>query len=290
MIYLIVTSFVWAFSYGLIKANLTSLDPNFVSFCRMAFAALVFLPFLRISSLKRSNALSLMAIGAIQYGLMYLCFLRSFQYLQAYQAALFTIVTPLYVIIINDLYSRKFSPFYMLIAMIAMVGGGVIYYQNINQANILQGFILVQLSDICFAFGQVAYKRFRTSNPALKDQKIYALLFMGAMFTALISTTLFSGWYSLNIITSTQLLVLLYLGAIASGLGFFLWNKGAVLTNTATLATFNNLKAPLAIAVSLIFFHESTSIPRLIISLTIIGIALFLSERHAKIKLQTAAT
>lgn len=282
MLYLIFTSLVWAFSYGLIKTKLGSLDPNFVTCTRMCFALLVFAPFLRLQNINKSQILKLLSIGAIQYGLMYLCFLRSFQYLDAYQAALFTTFTPLYVILVNDIYAKKFHPFYLLIALLAVAGGAVIYYKNFLQPNILIGFLLVQGSDLCFAYGQVAYKRLRLSANHLRDQEIYALLFLGALIVAAIATTMYSGWSSISTITTQQIAVLAYLGAIASGICFFLWNKGAVVTNTATLAAFNNLKSPLAIAVSLIFFHESTDIMRLIIGLTIIILALYMAEKHAK--------
>ncbi len=282
MLYLVFTSLVWAFSYGLIKTKLGGLDANFITFCRMGFALLVFLPFLRIKNLPKRHIFSLMSIGAIQYGVMYLCFLRSFQYLDAYQAALFTTFTPLYVILINDLYAKKFNPYYLKIAAIAVLGGAVIYYKNIIQPNIVQGFLLVQVADLCFAYGQVAYKRLRTTEVALKDQNIYALLFLGALLVAVIATTMFSGWSSAQIISGAQISVLAYLGAVASGICFFLWNKGGVTTNTATLAVFNNLKSPLAIVISLVFFNESTDVPRLIMGLGLICVALYMAERHAR--------
>lgn len=282
MLYLIVTSLIWAFSYGLIKTNLAGLDPNFLTVCRMLFALMVFTPFLRLKNMSKSQAFQLMLIGAVQYGLMYLCFLRSFKYLDAYQAALFTTFTPLYVILINDIFTKKFNFYYLKVALIAVLGGAVIYYKNIMQTNILIGFLLVQGADICFAYGQVAYKRLRMQAPELQDQSIYALLFFGALIVAAVATTSFAGWGSASLITSKQLIVLAYLGAIASGVCFFMWNKGAVTTNTATLAVFNNLKSPLAIAVSIIFFQESANIPRLIIGLSLIGLALYLAEKHAK--------
>lgn len=284
MLYLIIASLVWAFSYGLIKTNLGNLDPNFITVMRMTFALIVFTPFLRIKSLSKVQILQLLLIGAIQYGVMYLCFLRAFKYLDAYQAALFTSVTPIYVILVNDIFAKKFNVYYMKVALIAVLGGAIIYYKNIFQLNILYGFLLVQMSDICFAFGQVAYKRLRQKSPELQDYKIYGLLFWGALITALIATTAASGWHSVLDMTIRQLLVLTYLGAIASGICFFMWNKGAVTTNTATLAVFNNLKAPLAIVVSITLFNETTNIPRLIVGLVLITIALVMAERHSRTK------
>jgi drug/metabolite transporter (DMT)-like permease len=47
---------------------------------------------------------------------------------------------------------------------------------------------------------------------------------------------------------------------VASGIGFFLWNKGASKVNPGTLAAFNNAVVPLAILCSLFVFGESKTI------------------------------
>jgi len=44
---LLLVSIAWGFSFGLIKGNLTGIDSNFISFARMAFSLVVFLPFLK---------------------------------------------------------------------------------------------------------------------------------------------------------------------------------------------------------------------------------------------------
>jgi drug/metabolite transporter (DMT)-like permease len=74
-------------------------------------------------------------------------------------------------------------------------------------------------------------------------------------------------------------MALLYLGALASGIGFFGWNLGARKVNAGTLAVFNNLKIPLAVGVSLTVFGEHTDLPRLIGGATFMLLALYLSER-----------
>jgi drug/metabolite transporter (DMT)-like permease len=53
---------------------------------------------------------------------------------------------------------------------------------------------------------------------------------------------------------------ILYLGFVASGLGFFLWNKGATQSNTGTLAACNNAVVPLAVICSLFLFGEIENI------------------------------
>ena len=47
---------------------------------------------------------------------------------------------------------------------------------------------------------------------------------------------------------------LAYLGVVASGAGFYLWNTGAARVKAGELAVMNNLKSPLAVLVSIIFW------------------------------------
>jgi drug/metabolite transporter (DMT)-like permease len=82
-------------------------------------------------------------------------------------------------------------------------------------------------------------------------------------------------------VTPLQAGILLYLGLIASGLCFFMWNHGARKVNTGTLAVFNDLKIPLSIAVSLLVFGESTDVLHLVIGGAIILVAMGLNEYAA---------
>ena len=82
MIYLLVVSLVWAFSFGIIKDQLTSLDSNFVSFLRMVLSFIVFLPFIRFKKIPNQFIMRLILLGMIQFGLMYVAYIFAYQYLQ----------------------------------------------------------------------------------------------------------------------------------------------------------------------------------------------------------------
>ena len=225
----------------------------------------------------------LMFVGAVQYGLMYLLVLRSYQYLAAYQVVLFSASTPFYVILFNTLYDRRVNPYHFVIAGIAIMGGAIIYHVESMSFDTLQGFWLVQASDICFAFGQVAYKKFREKEPAIRDRDIYGFLFLGALIISVISMTWLGGWHSLHEVTLKQGLIIIYLGSVASGLCFFWWNKGALQLHPVVLSVFNNLKLPLATLVSIVFFHEHVKEGmHLVCGLLLIIFALFLAERYQR--------
>ena len=104
---------------------------------------------------------------------------------------------------------------------------------------------------------------------------------MGAFLAAGLSSLTFTDWSAFQI-TTQQILVLAFLGSISSGLGFFLWNVGARKVNTGTLAIFNDLKIPLAVAVSLIFFGEKANIWNLLFGGVLVIGALWLNEWGAR--------
>ncbi len=282
MIYLALCSLIWGFSYGLIKGHLTGLSPDLVAWARMVVPFVCFLPFLRFKSLSLKKVVVFFLIGAVQYGVMYLCLIRAFQYLAAYQIVLFCSCTPIYVTLIDDAFSKKFNSFYLVMAGMAFIGSAFLYYQNFSWQEIFKGFLLVQLSDVCFAFGQVAYKRFKSKKAAYKDRNIYALLFLGGVAITALSTTLFDGWSHLGHVSVKQGVVLLYLGAIASGLCFFWWNRAALTVSSGTLAVFNNVKIPLGVCLSIIFLGEKADFLMVTLSIIFVGGALVLSERHSR--------
>ncbi len=282
MIHLIIVSLIWAFSFGLIKGNLTGLDSNFVSFARILISLLVFLPFLRLHGVNRRLALRLMITGALQFGVMYIAYIFSFQFLKAYEVALFTIFTPIYITLLNDGFRKKFNSFHLLMAFLAVIGTGVIVFKSLTRSDLLLGFLVVQISNICFAVGQIYYREVMRQKPQVKDYQIFGLLYLGAVLITGLAASFTTNWASLSL-TGSQIWTLLYLGVLASGICFFLWNYGARQVNGGTLAVINNLKVPLAVAVSVMVFGESANIPRLLIGGGIVLAALFFSEiRHRK--------
>lgn len=278
MTYLTLVSFIWAFSFVLIKGNLTGLDPNFVSFVRMTLSFLIFLPFLRLRKIQWEDKLKLMLIGAIQFGLMYIAYITSYQYLPAHMIALLTTTTPIFVTLFNDIYTKKFHKLFLLTALLAVIGGGIIKYPDQPLSANLKGVILIQLSNIAFAYGQLHYKKLANNHPAWKDREIFGVLYLSAVLVTGIFSFFTTNYAALQL-TATQMITLIYLGCVASGICFFLWNKGAKSVNEGMLAIMNNLKIPLAIIASLIILKENTNLIRLIWGTGLMFGAVYLNDR-----------
>jgi drug/metabolite transporter (DMT)-like permease len=273
---LLLVSLIWAFSPGLIKGRLVGLDSAFISAARLGLALLVFLPVFRWRGLTLWTTVALAGIGAVQFGAMYLAYNQSFHYLPAYEVALFTITTPIFVTLFGDALARTLRPRALAAALAAVAGTALVVVQSTAVRATLAGVALVQLSNVAFAVGQVWYQRLRARQPELRDHQVFAVVYAGGFLVALAAMATGLGARAWSV-TAAQGWTLVYLGVLASGIGFFLWNVGATRVTAGTLAVMNNAKIPLMVACSLLFFHESANIPALLGSLAILGGAVWLA-------------
>lgn len=278
MVYLLVVSLVWAFSFGLIGNKLAGLPPAWLGWVRLALSAAVFLPFLRRVPWK--TALALFATGAVQFGFMYWAYLSSFRHLKSHEVALFTVTTPILVSILNDLFGGSFRPRNLAAASLAVGGAAAIKWAEMESAAPVFGFFLVQLSNLCFAAGQLAYRSImkRLDQP-LPDHRVFFWLHLGG-FAALSPMALPLALSSTPPSPSAeQWAILVYLGLVASGLCFFLWNLGARRVSAGPLAVLNNLKIPVGVAVSLWVFGEPANPYALFAGSLLIAAALFSARK-----------
>jgi drug/metabolite transporter (DMT)-like permease len=264
MTLLLIVSFIWAFSFGLVK-GLAGLDPTAIGALRLAVSLAVFAPFLRAARLGPGRVGALAMIGAVQFGAVYILYLRAYAHLHAYEIALFTISTPLFVALFDAALERRWRMRFLAAAALSVAGAGVVLWKSIGDTGVVGGFVLMQLSNVCFACGQVAWRRERARLPAASgDASVFGVTYAGALALTLAVSAFTTDWHRFSP-TPSQWLTIGYLGAIASGLGFFLWNVGATRVNAGVLAAFNNAKIPLGIAVSLLFFGERADLGRLLL-------------------------
>jgi drug/metabolite transporter (DMT)-like permease len=283
MQYLAIVSLIWAFSFGLIGNALSGVDSIFVATVRLGIAGLLFLPFLRWSRVPAGSHWKLIGCGAAQFGIMYVCYIKAFQFLPSHLVALFSILTPLYVVLIHDLRQRQLHRKYLYAALLSIAGAAIIKAQSGSVDSIWFGFGLMQIAGLAFGFGQVYYRDWKRSHPQTPDHQVFALLYIGGFSVAAVAAAFFTDWQQIQLDTQ-QIQVLAYLGVVASGLGFFLWNKGAALSRPGTLAAFNNAVVPLAMACSLFIFGEIADIAdgallRLVLGSICIAAAVFLAEK-----------
>ncbi|HKK17060.1 MAG TPA: EamA family transporter [Opitutales bacterium] len=287
MLYLLITTLIWAFSFGLIGNVLQRVDPVMVAALRLSTALLVFLPLLRPKQISFAERCHLAAIGAVQFGTMYVCYLSAFRFIPSHLVALFSVLTPIYVVLLHDMIRRQFHWRYLLAAVLSVAGASAINLKGGETGSLWIGFILMQVSGLSFAFGQVAYREWKLERRTVNDREIFAFLYAGGAAVALVASFLMipepANFLDLS---GVEFGLILYLGAVASGLGFFLWNKGATLCSAGALAAFNNALIPLAMFVSLFVFGEidgasASDLGRLAVGAALIAVAVFIGKNKS---------
>ncbi|HCC10011.1 MAG TPA: EamA family transporter, partial [Atlantibacter hermannii] len=231
---LIITTILWAFSFSLIGEYLAGhVDSYFSVLMRVGLAALVFLPFLRFRGLKPKVIALYMLVGALQLGVMYLFSFRAYLYLTVSEFLLFTVLTPLYITLIYDVLSRRPLRWgYAFSALLAVVGAAIIRYDQISE-HFWFGLLLVQLANISFAIGMVGYKRLMEVHP-MPQHNAFSWFYLGAFVVAGVAWLILGNPNKLPT-TTLQWSVLVWLGVVASGLGYFMWNYGATQVDAGTL-------------------------------------------------------
>lgn len=280
MFYLWITTFIWAFSFPIIGYFISGkMDSYFAIFIRVFIAFLVFLPLLNRNIFNKLKLL-LILIGSLEIGLMYLFYYNSFRFLSVSEVALFTIFTPFYVSLFYDLFSKKLRAFYLISISISVLGAFIIKQGEIS-SDFLKGFLLIQAANIVFGAAQSLYKIVCEKYEIKSHKEIFGYFFLGACIVSLIAF-LILGDFSKIPSDLNSYLALIYLGLIASSIGYFCWNKGATLVNSGTLALMNNAIIPVAILVNLIFFKVDIDVYNFALGSLLMIIAAVFHKFYAK--------
>ncbi|MFL3025177.1 MAG: EamA family transporter [Candidatus Neomarinimicrobiota bacterium] len=278
MIFLIISTIIWAFSFSIIGNYLSSdIDPWSLSLIRVIISFLIFLPFIDLN-INKKRMVYIIGVGAIQIGFMYSFYLNAFSFISVEKILLFTIFTPIYVTIISDIFQKKIKKFFLFLSILSVIGSLIIRITDVQLLD-LKGFILIQGANFSFALGQVLYKRYIKNNSKLDyNLNEFGYFYFGAIIIASLGSLMMIDSLSYPKST-TQWLLVLWLGAIASGLGYYFWNRGSVLVNNGTLAVMNNLVIPLGLFIEIAFFSKLINVTNYIIGALIILSSIYFSLR-----------
>lgn len=285
MPYLVTVNLLWAFSFSLIGEYLAGrVDSDFAVLVRVAIAALVFIPFTRWRGLPLRLLGGLWLAGALQFGVTYLCLYRSFTVLTVPEVLLFTVLTPIYVTLLDDALARRFNPWALVAALVAVGGGVAIRFQPL-EGDYLWGFLLLQLANATFAAGQVLCRHLLARHPLdVPLYRFFGHFFLGALVLALPSWLIFGNPARLPH-TAVQWGVLVWMGLFATALGMFWWVKGCTRVDAGALAVMNELHVPLGLLVNLLIWNRDADLKKIALGggVILLSLALNRAGRRASI-------
>jgi carboxylate/amino acid/amine transporter len=276
--YLLIVTLIQAFSFSLIGEYLAGhVDSYFAVLVRVVLAGLVFIPLTRWRQVEPGFMRGMLLIGALQFGITYVCLYLSFRVLTVPEVLLFTILTPLHVTLIEDALNRRFNPWALVAALVAVAGAGVIRFDSISP-DFFKGFLLLQLGNFTYAAGQVLYKRLVARYPSdVPHYRRFGFFYLGALAVVLPAFLLFG---KANFLPEAPLQwgVLVFLGLISTALGLYWWNKGACMVRVGTLAVMNILHVPVGLLISLLIWNQHESLGRLFVGAMVIVLAVWISR------------
>ena len=276
--YLLFVTLIQAFSFSLIGEYLAGhVDSYFAVLVRVVLAGLVFIPLTRWRQVEPGFMRGMLLIGALQFGITYVCLYLSFRVLTVPEVLLFTILTPLHVTLIEDAINRRFNPWALVAALVAVMGAAVIRLDSISP-DFFKGFLLLQLGNFTYAAGQVMYRHLVARYPSdLPHYRRFGYFYLGALAVVLPAFVLFGKadfWPEAPL----QWGVLVFLGLVSTALGLYWWNKGACMVSGATLAVMNNVHVPVGLFFSLLIWNQHEPLGRLFLGGLVILIAVWISR------------
>lgn len=278
MRYLVIVTVFWAFSFSLIGQYLAGkVDSDFAVLIRVVIALAIFLPFTAWRKLPSALIRGFWLAGALQFGVTYICLYRSFAVLTVPEVLLFTVLTPIYVTLLDDALERRFNRWASLAALVAVIGGIIIRYKPL-QGDYLLGFILLQIANATFAAGQVFCRRLLMRYPTdVPMCRFFGHFFLGALALALPSWLLFGDPAKIPQ-TDLQWGVLIYMGLFATALGMYWWVKGSTQVDAGVLAVMNELHVPAGLLVNVLIWNRDTDLERLALGGLIIMASFWLNR------------
>ena len=276
--YLLCVTLIQAFSFSLIGEYLAGhVDSYFAVLVRVVLAGLVFIPLTRWRQVEPGFMRGMLLIGALQFGITYVCLYLSFRVLTVPEVLLFTILTPLHVTLIEDALNRRFNPWALVAAVVAVGGAAVIRFDSISP-DFFKGFLLLQLGNFTYAAGQVMYRHLVARYPSdLPHYRRFGYFYLGALAVVLPAFLLFGKsdfWPDAPL----QWGVLVFLGLVSTALGLYWWNKGACMVSGATLAVMNNVHVPVGLFFSLLIWNQHEPLGRLFLGALVIMLAVWISR------------
>ncbi len=258
---LLLASLIWSFSYSLNKHALTGTNPFVVSCIFCAISVVLFSPAFSRRGLSLSLFVKLVLLGALEFGLMYVFFQMSFLFLGAYEVALLLITTPIYVTFIDGILNKTKLAIPCFLATICILLSFLVLYSGQYSFN-KYGVLLLQCSNLSFAYGQVLVKKFFQNHTNITFKQSMSILYLGGLCVCCILALIVRCEHSP--LTWNAFGWAMFLGITCCGICHYLWDTGIMLVKTPVVAVMNNLQIPLSILVSVLFFHETIELYKIV--------------------------
>ncbi|MEO6290133.1 MAG: DMT family transporter [Ginsengibacter sp.] len=280
---LIFVMLIWGSSFSVTKMAVTSLPPVYFAFLRFGVASVILILVLAFRRKKTKSKIplgSIILMGLTGITLYYIFFNCSLLYTSAATGALLQGFIPVLVAFLaammlhEKIQRSQLTGILMCLAGVALVGFLDIPIEN--AANPVLGNLLMIVCIFSWAFYTVLSKKV-AMHDSLKVITYTTVIGTAFLFPAVLIELRGQPWPNPSV---TGWAAIIYLGAFASALCYFLYNKAFEQLSAAQVGNFLNLDPIIGAAFAVIFLHEKILIWQIVGGILVL-IGVWLSARPA---------
>lgn len=278
---------IWGSTIAVTKVLVADIPPLFFAFIRFLIASICLLPVYifskqtSISHLKRSDYTYLTLMGLLGVTLFYIAFNISLMYTSASTGALIQGFLPVAIAVLGVIFLKeKLNKFQITGILLSTAGVAAVgFFTNGDQSgDSLKGNLLMIAAMICWAVYTIISRKLDHIN------SLTVTCLSGFAGTILLLPAglidLYSHGSTISLSTNDWF-ALIYLGAIASALCYFLYNKALETLPAAQVGNFLNLEPIVGVITAVIFLHEQFTNIHIIASVCVLaGIIMSSIKKH----------
>ncbi|MBO0458115.1 EamA family transporter [Enterococcus hulanensis] len=266
--YLILTFTLWGSLYVVSKFILGRLPIFTISFFRFltAFLFLAVLGRRKMQKLEKQDYKFVVVLGVIGYFLAVGTQLLGTHFVGASLASLLNSLNPISMYVFAVLFAQERLSFQKILSIFICIVGVLIIVGKGENLHIF-GIVLSVLSVIIWSFVSVGMKRIMLKYPPIQ----ITCYGVGIACVCYLPISIWEYKSGSEFLWSGNVLVLLlYMGAICTGLSYLMWNKSLSILNASTCSIFYPLQPVISTILSVLFLQESISWSFILGSLCII--------------------
>jgi len=278
---------VWGSSFAVTKIIVNDVPPLTLAFYRCSIGALTLLSIF-IARNKRSipNYLAgipwgiIILLGFLGVTVFYIFFNISVKMTSASVGALLQGFIPVCIAVLAAIFLKERLSVKQVIGIIISVTGviliGFLSHSEGDVANSITGNLLMIIAVIAWGIYTIISKKVADKDPLLITS-LSTLVGALLLLPAAIFENFGTGWPQ---VSPANWLIIFFLGAMASGICYFLYNKSLQLLSAAQVGNFINLDPLVGFIIALIFLHESVNTLQIIGAVLVVAGIILSTGRH----------
>jgi drug/metabolite transporter (DMT)-like permease len=278
---------VWGSSFAVTKIIVNKVPPMTLAFYRCSIGALTLLSILFIRKRQSPRKYpaeipwgTIIFLGFLGVTVFYIFFNISVKMTSASVGALLQGFIPVSIAILAAIFLKEKLSVKQIAGIIVSVTGviliGFLSQHDSGGTNSITGNVLMIIAVISWGIYTIISKKVADQDPLLVTS---LSTFAGSvlLLPAAVYENWGTGWPQVSL---TDWLIILFLGAMASGICYFLYNRSLQLLSAAQVGNFINLDPLVGFIIALVFLHESVTTLQIIGAVLVVAGIILSTEKH----------